>query len=135
MSHPRCGCRLTPSQGAKVEPFKFTVGRPTGSPPQQQMGDHWKNFLGCVRTRRTPTSDMENMAWSAAVCAPGIVSIRVRTRLDFDEDSLSVRQPEALPLTRIDYRAPWKSERRDAQGTAPGFRPVGLSTSRAEFDR
>ncbi len=108
----RSGCWLTPNRDSKAEPFEFTVARPTGSIPQQQRptSDHWKNFLSCIRTRQKPTSDIENMVRSSAVCVLGNVSMRARTRLDFDEKSFTVRQPEALPFTKINYRAPWKLE-------------------------
>ena len=69
-----------------------------------------KNFLECIRTRQKPTSDIENLVRSSSVCLLGNVSMRAKTRLDFDEKTFSVWQPEALPFTKMNYRAPWKME-------------------------
>ncbi len=114
----RGGCWLTPNKGSRIEPVEFTVGRPGGGqgaqaqpkPERRPVSDHWKNFLGCVRSRQKPTSDIENLVRSSSVCVLGNVSMRAKTRLDFDEKTFSVRQPEALAYTRYNYRAPWKLE-------------------------
>lgn len=124
----RSGCWLSPARGSKLEPIEFTVGgrspaakggpgRPSPgqqqgatSPERREVSDHWKNFLDCIRTRRKPTSDIENLVRSSAVCILGNVSMRSGTRLDFDQKSFTVRQPEAAQFTQINYRAPWKLE-------------------------
>jgi hypothetical protein len=36
--------------------------------------------------------------------------MRAKTRVDLDEKTFTVRQPEAAPFIRVDYRAPWKLE-------------------------
>ena len=111
----RGGCWLSPNRGSKVEPVEFTVGRPQsgGAKPQPErrpVSDHWKNFLECVKSRQKPTSEIENLVRSSAVCILGNVSMRAKTRLDFDEKTFTVRQPEAASFTRYKYRAPWKLE-------------------------
>jgi predicted dehydrogenase len=122
----RSGCWLNPNRGSKLEPIEFTVGRPGGaspgakpapgqaqaqaSPERRQVSDHWKDFFDCIKTRQKPTSDIENLVRSSSVCLLGNVSMRAKTRLDFDEKTFTVRQPEARPFTRINYRAPWKLE-------------------------
>jgi predicted dehydrogenase len=112
----RSGCWLSPSKDAKIEPVEFTVGRPAGAdrskpaPEQRQVSDHWMNFFDCIKTRQRPVSDIENLVRSSAVCVLGNVSMRARTRLDFDERTFTVRQPEARPFTEINYREPWKLE-------------------------
>jgi predicted dehydrogenase len=130
----RSGCWLNPNKDSKVEPIEFltrrsggggrgatsgqggvgvqTQGQPqqqrTAAPEQGQPSDHWKNFLDCIKTRQKPISDIENMVRSSAVCILGNVSMRAKTCLDFDERTFSVRQPEAGPFIRYNYRAPWK---------------------------
>ena len=115
----RGGCWLTPNKGSKAEPVEFTVGRPPAAarpegaqapPERRQASDHWKNFLDCVKSRQRPTSDIENLVRSSAVCILGNVAMRAKTRLDFDEKSFAVRQSEATAFTRYHYRAPWKLE-------------------------
>jgi len=116
----RQGCWLTPYAGSKVEPFELVTGRgapgaqgrggPMPQAPTPGGGEHWKNFLQCIRTREKPTSDIETLVRSSAVCVLGNVAMRAKTRLDFDEKTFTVRQSAALPFTRINYRAPWKLE-------------------------
>ena len=71
---------------------------------------HWTNFLDCVRTRKRPNSDIETCVRSTTACLLGNVSLRSKLRLDWDERTKSVAQPEAAPLLRREYRAPWKLE-------------------------
>jgi len=113
----RGGCWLNPNKGSKVEPIEFTVGgsRPAqglkqgaAAPERRQVSDHWRNFLDCIKTRQKPTSDIENLVRSSAVCILGNVSMRAGVRLDFDEKTFTVPQPEAQKFTKINYRAPWK---------------------------
>jgi predicted dehydrogenase len=106
----RGGCWLAPSRPAsKVEAVEYHPPRtPPGTPPE--TSDHWKNFLECVKTRATPAAEIERLVRSSASCLLANVSMRARTRVDLDAQTFAVRQPEAAPFTRIDYRAPWKLE-------------------------
>jgi predicted dehydrogenase len=111
----RSGCWLNPNKGSSVEPIEFTVGRAkdaggTTAPERPRVSDHWKNFLDCIKTRQKPVSDIENLVRSSAVCVLGNVSMRAKTRLDFDEKTFTVQQPEARQFTQINYRSPWKLE-------------------------
>ena len=127
----RSGCWLTPNQDSKVEPVEFVPGRataPASSPggqsgqrgqapatPQQERPpsggpEHWKNFLECIKTRQRPTSDIEKLVRSSTACVLANVAMRANVRLDIDEKTLAVRQPEARPFNKIDYRPPWKLE-------------------------
>ncbi len=36
--------------------------------------------------------------------------MRAKVRCDLDEKTFTVKQPEARPLARYNYRAPWKLE-------------------------
>ncbi len=117
----RRGCWLTPNKGSKIEPVEFIPGasgaaaakdqtqrKPTQE--QRQISDHWKNFFDCIKSRQRPTSDIENLVRSSSVCLLGNVSMRAKTRLDFDENTFTVRQSEARQFTKVNYRAPWKLE-------------------------
>ena len=108
----RGGCWLTPNKGAKVEAVEFVIPprSPQSPPPPPEPSEHWKNFLECIKTRQKPTSDIANLVGSTAVCVLANVSIRAKTRIDLDAATYTVRQPEAQPFLRIDYRAPWKLE-------------------------
>jgi predicted dehydrogenase len=69
---------------------------------------HWANFLECVRTREKPASDIEKCFRSTSTCLLGNVALRSKLRLDWDMASLSLKQPEARPLLKREYRKPWK---------------------------
>jgi predicted dehydrogenase len=69
---------------------------------------HWANFLECVRTREKPISDIEKCFRSTATCLLGNVALRSKVRLDWDASTLTVKQPEARPHLRREYRNPWK---------------------------
>jgi predicted dehydrogenase len=106
----RGGCWLAPSTpSSKVEPVEYhPPAAPRGTPPAPS--DHWKNFLDCVQTRATPAAEIERLVRSSASCLLANVSMRAKTRVDLDEKTFTVRQPEAAPFIRVDYRAPWKLE-------------------------
>jgi len=108
----RNGCWFNPNKGFQAEPIEFTPGRPSpaGAPQRRQASDHWKNFLDCIKSRQKPVSDIENLVRSSAVCVLGNVSMRAKARIDLDDKTFTVRQPEARQFTRINYREPWKLE-------------------------
>jgi len=109
----RRGCWLNPNKDSELQPVEFLHSEATRQAPgqdQPQVSDHWKDFLNCIRTRQKPVSDIENLVKSSAVCVLGNVAMRANVRLDFDEKTFKVRQPEAEPFTRVSYRAPWKLE-------------------------
>src|SRR5579884_1476848 len=92
--------RVTPEKGSDLQAFEM-----------KRVADphplHWVNFLACVRSRQKPNSDIETCCRSSAACILGNLSLRARTRLDWDEPSRTVKQSEARPLLRREYRAPW----------------------------
>ena len=71
---------------------------------------HWTNFVDCVRTRKRPNSDIETCVRSSESCIFGNVSYRAKIRLDWNEQTQKVAQPEAQPFLYREYRAPWKLE-------------------------
>ena len=95
--------RLTPETNSDVQPLE--VKRAVDGHPA-----HWTNFLDCVRTRKRPNSDIETCVKSTTACLLGNVSMRTKSRLDWDDTSKRVAQPEAAPFLKRDYRAPWKLE-------------------------
>jgi len=69
---------------------------------------HWANFLECVKTREKPASDIERCFRSTATCLLGNIALRSKVRVDWDAAGLTVKQPEARPLLKREYRKPWK---------------------------
>ena len=68
---------------------------------------HWVNFLACVRSRQKPSSEIETCYRSSAACFLGNLSLRARTRLDWDEQNQTVKQADARALLGREYRKPW----------------------------
>ena len=99
----RAGFKLTPEKDSGLTAMEVKRGI-DGHPA------HWTNFLDCVRTRKRPNSDIETCVRSTTACLLGNVSLRSKLRLDWDQRTKSVAQPEAAPFLRREYRAPWKLE-------------------------
>jgi predicted dehydrogenase len=97
----RRGYRIVPEgKGETVEVTSTDSGN----------ANHWSNFLECVRTRRNPTSDIENGFRSTATCLLGNAALRSRRRIDFDPRTYAVAQKEARPFLDREYRKPWRLE-------------------------
>ena len=69
---------------------------------------HWENFLDCVRTRKRPNSDIETCVRSSVTSILGNLSLRARTRLDWNESRQTVEQEAVRPMLNREYRNPWK---------------------------
>ena len=97
----RAGYKLVPERGSSVEPeeVKSTSGGNT---------EHWANFVQCIRTREKPTSDIEKCFRSTSTCLLGNIALRSKLRLDWDEQKLTVAQPEGRKYMSREERKPWK---------------------------
>jgi predicted dehydrogenase len=93
--------RLTPEKNSSLQAREMK--RVTDPHPV-----HWANFIDCVRTRQRPNSDIETCVRSSIACILGNVSLRARTRLDWDAPNHTVTQTEARPMLERSYRDPWK---------------------------
>jgi predicted dehydrogenase len=102
----RGGCWLIPNKDSKVEPVTMENDRELA----QMNVPHWKNFLECIKTRQKPTSDIETCVRSSTACILGNLSMRFKTRLDWDEKNWTVQQADLKPHLKSHYRAPWKLE-------------------------
>jgi predicted dehydrogenase len=103
----RSGCWVIPNK----------PGEPTqtwdrdGNPDMAQMNvPHWKNWLACIKSRQAPESEIETCVRSSTVCILANLSMRFKTRLDWDEKNWTVKQKEVVPHLKAKYRAPWKLE-------------------------
>ena len=102
----RRGVWLIPTSGSKLSGATWE-----NIPDMTPMNmPHWKNFVECIRTRQKPTSDIETCVRSSAVCQLANVSMRAKTRVEWDEKNWSSPQEAARPYLRTEYRSPWKLE-------------------------
>jgi predicted dehydrogenase len=101
----RSGCRLIPNK-------RFT--EPEAWEKDRAMADmnvpHWRNFLECIRTRQKPISEIETCVRSSTVCLLANLSMRFKSRIDWDQDKWTCAQSEMQPNLNAVYRAPWKLE-------------------------
>jgi predicted dehydrogenase len=101
----RGGVWVTPVKGSSLEPMTLT------DPTMRPMNDpHWANFADCIRSRQRPISEIENCVRSTFVCILANLSMRFRTRLDWDDQNSTVLQKDARKHLRANYRKPWKLE-------------------------
>ncbi len=79
------------------------------APASELELSHIRNFLECVRSRRTPAADVEEGHLSATLCHIGNISTRLGRSLRWDaENEDFVGDPEASRLLDRSYRAPWR---------------------------
>lgn len=80
-----------------------------GSPGKQSDAEHIENFIQCVRSRKKPTSDVEQGHYSTMLSHLANISFRAGNRkLEFDARTESFpKSPEANQFLRRQYRSPW----------------------------
>ncbi len=74
------------------------------------MLNHVANLLECMRTRKTPNSDIEYAHRTTSTCLLGNVALRTKEHLEWDVATETLRKggPAAQKLLSREYRAPWK---------------------------
>jgi predicted dehydrogenase len=76
-----------------------------------QFKAHVRDFLDCIRTRRTPVSDLESGHRVATLCHLANLSLRLGRQLRWDAASESVvADAQANALLSRPYRSPWDRE-------------------------
>jgi predicted dehydrogenase len=102
----RSGCWLIPNPKSKVEAQAWEKNQEMS----QMNVPHWKNWIECVKTRAKPQSEIETCVRSSTACILANLSIRAKTRIDWDEKNWTSKQEEVKPFLKARYRAPWKLE-------------------------
>ena len=102
----RSGCWLIPNDKSTVEPQAFEKDSAMG----QMNVPHWKNWIECIKSRQKPTSDIETCVRSSTVCLLANLSMRFKSRIDWNERDWSAQQDAIKPHLKAHYRAPWKLE-------------------------
>ena len=102
----RSGCWLVPNAKSTVVAQTYEK-----DPEMGKMNvPHWENWLACIKSREKPQSEIETCVRSSTVCILANLSMRFKTRLDWDEKNWTVKQAEVKPYLKAKYRAPWKLE-------------------------
>lgn len=102
----RSGCWLIPNQGSQVAAATWEKDEAM----RQLNVPHWQNWLECIKTRQKPISEIETCVRSSTVCILANLSMRHKTRLDWDEKNWTVAQESVRPFLKAKYRSPWKLE-------------------------
>ncbi len=97
----RGGYKVVPENGGGVEPAEVK------STSSGNLA-HWANFIECIKTRQRPTSDIEKCFRSTSTCLLGNIALRSRIHLDWDDQKLTIAQPEARKYMSREERKPWK---------------------------
>src|SRR5262249_9051950 len=100
------------------QPVPETEGALWCEPAQDKSGDwkrqyvdHARNFIDCVKARRTPNSDLESSHHVSTTCHLANLSLRLGRKLRWDVARQDmVGDPEASALLSRPYRAPWDKE-------------------------
>ena len=89
--------------------LKAVVDRSGSSEAQYRA--HARNFLDCIRSRKTPVSDVESGHRVAVACHLGNLSLRLGRSLRWDAKAEMVPgDAEAVRQLTRPYRAPWDKE-------------------------
>jgi predicted dehydrogenase len=102
----RQGVWVIPNRGSKLQEATFENNQEMA----QMNVPHWKNWIECIKTRAKPQSEIETCVRSSTACILANLSMRFKTRIDWDEKNWTVQQSEVKPHLATKYRSPWKLE-------------------------
>src|SRR5947209_6768472 len=106
---PSGGPRRSASKGT---PYIENPEHAKGSEPEQ-LTNHVRNFLDCVKSRQRPIADIEDGHRTAVACHLANISLRIGRKIRWDADREDViGDPEATAMLERPYRAPWDKELR-----------------------
>ena len=75
---------------------------------KQQYVDHAQNFLDCVKSRKTPNSDLASSHWVSTTCHLANISARTGRKIVWDAAANDiVGDKAASAMLKRPYRAPW----------------------------
>ena len=78
---------------------------------KQQYVEHARNFLDCVKSRKTPNSDLASSHWVSTTCHLANISARTGRKINWDDKASDVRADAgARAMLTRPYRSPWDSQ-------------------------
>ena len=82
---------------------------PLTSDSSEQARAHCRDFIDCVRTRRSPAADLEIGCTSSALCHLGNIAHRLKRQVQFDPATMTfAADQEANQSLSREYRQPWQ---------------------------
>ena len=77
----------------------------------QQYLLHAQNFVDCIKTRRTPNSDLTSSHWVSTTCHLANISLQTGRKLLWDSTANKIHgDAEANSMLERTYRSPWDAE-------------------------
>lgn len=78
---------------------------------KQQYVEHAKNFLECVKSRKTPNSDLASSHWVSTTCHLANISLRTGRKIVWDAAANDIHgDKEASAMLSRPYRSPWDQQ-------------------------
>ncbi len=79
----------------------------------QQYRLHAQNFIDCIKSRKTPNSDLESSHWVSTTCHLSNISLRTGRKITWDAAANDIHDDkEASAMLERAYREPWTKELR-----------------------
>jgi predicted dehydrogenase len=112
--HGTKGSMVLTRRGFEVTPQIWTGDEQDGKPAMQPIsatatgGNHARNFLDCVKSRKLPICDVEEGHFTMVMCHLGNISMKVGRTLYWDAKKEEVTgDKEANQFLTKQYRKPW----------------------------
>lgn len=106
--HPVGGPQPAPEPEGQFWTEKQSVSSPGYEP---QYAQHAQNFLDCVRSRKTPNSDLASSHHVSTTCHLANISLRTGHKLRWDAERQEILDdPIASKMLQRTYRTPWDKE-------------------------
>jgi predicted dehydrogenase len=105
---PVGGATRTADAGRDGPAYWTEAVRDDSGDEYDQFRRHVRNFLDCVKSRRTPVSDLESSQRVVTACHLANLSLRLGRKLRWDAaDETIADDPEAARWLERPYRPPW----------------------------
>ena len=109
MELTRGGYRIRPEVVGQGKDRKPAMAEVEVASRNDMVEAHIQNFLDCVRSRKTPNTDIEEGHQTSIVCHLGNLATRLGRTIQWDaEKEKAIGDPEANKALQPDYRKPWK---------------------------
>jgi predicted dehydrogenase len=90
------------------EPIDLIRDVQTTESDGEDLVNHMKNFIDCIKTRNRPTADIAIASNTAIVANLGNIAFRTGERLEWDHESRRILNvAEANNYLKTEYRNPW----------------------------
>ena len=77
----------------------------------QQYSLHAQNFIDCIKSRKTPNSDLESSHWVSTTCHLANLSLKTGRKISWDAAANDIHaDKEASAMLERPYREPWAAE-------------------------